>query len=66
MVVLADVVPESFFETDLPHVATTVRAGTGILGDIWSSIATDGDELCNIFTDKMGSGHSSIGRTKTL
>ncbi|KAF8326467.1 hypothetical protein F5887DRAFT_225440 [Amanita rubescens] len=62
MVVLADdhVVPGSFFETDLPQVATTVRAwtpvaGTGILGDIWSSIATDSNELCNTFTDEMGS-----------
>jgi len=62
MVVLADEVLESFFETDLSQsfklnsisdLDTPVP--TGFLGDIWSSIATDSNKkIFNMFTDEIG------------
>ena len=62
MVVLADEVLESFFETDLsasfqlssiPDLE--LPTNTGFLGDIWSSIATDSNKkIFNIFTDEIG------------
>lgn len=63
MVVLADEVLESFFETDLsesfklhplPEMELPV-ANSGILGDLWSSIATDSNKkMFNMFTDEIG------------
>ena len=63
MVVLADEVLESFFETDLsasfrlePVPDLDLPASnSGILGDIWSNIATtDNKNLFNKFTDGIG------------
>ncbi|KAJ6485541.1 hypothetical protein C8R45DRAFT_1053655 [Mycena sanguinolenta] len=63
MVVLADEVLESFFETDLsasfrleplPEMELPVSSG-GLLGDIWSTIATDSNKkMFNMFTDEIG------------
>jgi hypothetical protein len=63
MVVLADEVLESFFETDLsasfrleplPEMELPVSSG-GLLGDIWSTIATDTNKkMFNMFTDEIG------------
>jgi len=63
MVVLADEVLESFFETDLsesfklhplPEMGLPV-SNSGILGDLWSSIATDTNKkMFNMFTDEIG------------
>lgn len=63
MVVLADEILESFFEADLPasfrlqplpELELPV-ASAGILGDIWSSIATDSNKkIFNMFTDEIG------------
>ena len=68
MVVLADEVLESFFETDLSesfklspisHLESPTTH-TGLLGDIWSSIATDNNKkIFNMFTDEIG---KTIGR----
>ncbi|KAF8350949.1 hypothetical protein F5887DRAFT_1058935 [Amanita rubescens] len=83
MVVLADEILESFFETDLPasfrlqplpELELPV-ASAGILGDIWSSIATDSNKkIFNMFTDEIGKTigkhhvihRPSIGRITTL
>jgi len=63
MVVLADEVLESFFETDLsesfklsPVADLELPAvQAGFLGDIWSSIATDSNKkIFNMFTDEIG------------
>lgn len=70
MVVLADEILESFFETDLsasfrldPHPETETllpsssssSASSGLLGDLWSTIATDSNKkMFNIFTDEIG------------
>lgn len=62
MVVLADEVLESFFETDLsqsfklnPISDLDTPVQTGFLGDIWSSIATDSNrKIFNMFTDEIG------------
>src|SRR5258707_7695993 len=62
MVVLADEVLESFFETDLSASFKLsaisdleLPTNTGFLGDIWSSIATDSNKkIFNIFTDEIG------------
>jgi TBC1 domain family member 8/9 len=63
MVVLADEVLESFFETDL---SASFRlesvpdmdlppSSSGLLGDIWSNIATaDNKKIFNKFTDEIG------------
>ena len=63
MVVLADEILESFFETDLsgsfrlqplPELELPV-ANTGLLNDIWSTIATDSNKkFFNMFTDEIG------------
>jgi hypothetical protein len=63
MVVLADEVLESFFETDLsasfrlepvPDLELPLSNG-GLLGDIWSTIATDGNKkMFNKVTDEIG------------
>ena len=63
MVVLADEILESFFESDLPasfrlqplpELELPV-ASTGLLSDIWSSIATDSNKkIFNMFTDEIG------------
>jgi len=63
MVVLADEVLESFFETDFSASFKLVPVtdmelpspNAGILGDIWSSIATDTNKkLFNMFSDEIG------------
>lgn len=63
MVVLADEVLESFFETDLsasfrldplPDLELPA-SNSGLLGDIWSTIATDSNKkMFNMFTDELG------------
>jgi hypothetical protein len=63
MVALADEILESFCESDLPasfrlqplpELELPV-ASTGLLSDIWSSIATDSNKkICNMFTDEIG------------
>lgn len=68
MVVLADEILESFFETDLsasfrldpvPELELP-PSNTGLLGDIWSQIATDSNKkMFNMFTDEIG---KSIGK----
>lgn len=72
MVVLADEVLESFFETDLsasfrlvplPEMELPISSG-GFLGDIWSSIATDTNKkMFNLFTDEIG---KTIGRHQVI
>ena len=68
MVVLADEILESFFETDLSASfrLEPVRdmdippLSGGLLGDLWSSIATDGNKkIFNKVTDEIG---KTIGR----
>jgi hypothetical protein len=63
MVVLADEVLESFFETDLsasfslqPITELELPASdSGFLGDLWSSIATDSNKkMFNKLTDELG------------
>ena len=63
MVVLADEILESFFEADLsasfrlepvPEVELP-PASSGLLGDLWSTIATDSNKkIFNMFTDEIG------------
>lgn len=63
MVVLADEILESFFETDLsasfrletlPELELSA-SNSGLLGDIWSTIATDSNKkIFNMFTDEIG------------
>ncbi|KAM6496616.1 Rab-GTPase-TBC domain containing protein, partial [Amanita muscaria] len=83
MVVLADEILEAFFETDLvasfrlqplPELELPV-ANTGLLSDIWSTIATDSNKkIFNMFTDEIGKTigkhqvihRPSIGRITTL
>ncbi|KAK2463836.1 hypothetical protein APHAL10511_004141 [Amanita phalloides] len=83
MVVLADEILESFFEADLsasfrlhplPELDLPV-ASTGLLSDLWSSIATDSNKrMFNLFTDELGKTigkhqvihRPSIGRIKTM
>lgn len=72
MVVLADEVLESFFETDLtasfklvplPEMELPISS-SGLLGDIWSSIATDTNKkMFNLFTDEIG---KTIGRHQVI
>ncbi|KAJ7261890.1 rab-GTPase-TBC domain-containing protein [Mycena rebaudengoi] len=72
MVVLADEVLESFFETDLsasfrlealPEMELPVSSG-GLLGDIWSTIATDTNKkMFNMFTDEIG---KTIGKHQVV
>ena len=63
MVVLAEEVLESFFETDLsesfklhPLPDNEISAAnSGLLGDIWSSIASDNNKkMFHLFTDEIG------------
>jgi hypothetical protein len=63
MVVLADEVLESFFETDLSasfqletiHDMDLPPSSSGLLGDIWSNIATaDNKKIFHKFTDEIG------------
>ena len=72
MVVLADEVLESFFETDLSesfklHPLPEMElpsSNSGILGDLWSTIATDSNKkMFNMFTDEIG---KTIGRHQVL
>ncbi|KAJ2917118.1 hypothetical protein MD484_g3291, partial [Candolleomyces efflorescens] len=72
MVVLADEILESFFETDLsasfklvplPEMELPISS-SGLLGDIWSSIATDSNKkMFNMFTDEIG---KTIGRHQVI
>ncbi|CAK5268073.1 unnamed protein product [Mycena citricolor] len=77
MVVLADEVLESFFETDLsgsfkleplPEMELPVSSG-GLLGDIWSTIATDNNKkMFHMVTDEIGKTigkHQEHGRTQS-
>jgi len=84
MVVLADEILESFFETDLsasfrlqplPELELPIANNTGLLNDIWSTIATDSNKkFFNMFTDEIGKTigkhqvihRPSIGRITTL
>ncbi|KAF8972702.1 rab-GTPase-TBC domain-containing protein [Flammula alnicola] len=72
MVVLADEVLESFFETDLSesfrlHPLPEMElpsSNSGILGDLWSSIATDSNKkIFNMFTDEIG---KTIGKHQVV
>ena len=63
MVVLAEEVLESFFETDLSESFKLhplpdnelSPANSGLLGDIWSSIASDNNKkMFHLFTDEIG------------
>jgi len=72
MVVLADEVLESFFETDL---SASFRlesiadmdlppSSSGLLGDLWSNIATaDNKKIFNKFTDEIG---KTIGKHQVI
>ncbi|PBK59076.1 TBC-domain-containing protein, partial [Armillaria solidipes] len=72
MVVLADEVLESFFETDLsasfrldplPDMELPM-SNSGLLGDIWSTIATDSNKkIFNMFTDEIG---KTIGKHQVI
>ncbi|TFK23207.1 GTPase activating protein [Coprinopsis marcescibilis] len=72
MVVLADEVLESFFETDLsgsfklvplPEMELPISS-SGLLGDLWSSIATDTNKkMFNMFTDEIG---KTIGKHQVI
>ncbi|TFK61250.1 TBC-domain-containing protein [Pluteus cervinus] len=84
MVVLADEVLESFYETDLsasfklelmPDLDLPALPANGLLGDIWSTIATDTNKkMFHAFTDEIGKTigkhqvihRPSIGRYTTL
>jgi len=72
MVVLADEVLESFFETDLSGSfrlepvldAEIPTTPSGLLGDIWSTIATDSNKkIFNMFTDEIG---KTIGKHQVI
>lgn len=72
MVVLADEVLESFFDTDLSgsfklESVSDMELPTshsGFLGDIWSSIATDSNKkMFNMFTDEIG---KTIGKHQVV
>ncbi|KAI3598517.1 gtpase activating protein [Moniliophthora roreri] len=72
MVVLADEILESFFETDLsasfrlepvPELELPL-SNSGLLGDIWSQIATDSNKkIFNMFTDEIG---KTIGKHQVI
>jgi len=62
--VLADEILEAFFETDLsgsfrldpiPDMDLPPSLSNGLLGDLWSTIATDSNKkIFNMFTDEIG------------
>lgn len=72
MVVLADEILESFFEADLsgsfrlealPEMELPT-SHSGLLGDIWSTIATDSNKkIFNMFTDEIG---KTIGKHQVI
>lgn len=68
MVVLADEILESFFESDFSSTfklepvpdMELPNSNTGLLGGIWASVASDGNKkIFNRFTDEVG---KSIGK----
>lgn len=68
MVVLADEILESFFETDFPAtfrlesvpIMDIPNSNSGLLGGLWQNIATDDNrKIFNKFTDDIG---RTIGR----
>ncbi|EKM82068.1 hypothetical protein AGABI1DRAFT_70677 [Agaricus bisporus var. burnettii JB137-S8] len=76
MVVLADEILESFFETDLsasfqlapvPELElppASTGGASGFLGDLWSSIATDSNKkMFNMLTDEFG---KTIGKHQVI
>ncbi|KAG5724471.1 TBC domain-containing protein, partial [Termitomyces sp. T112] len=72
MVVLADEILESFFETDLSNSfrlevipdAEVPTSSNGLLGDLWSTIATDSNKkIFNMFTDEIG---KTIGKHQVI
>ncbi|KAG6906926.1 hypothetical protein DXG01_011352 [Tephrocybe rancida] len=72
MVVLADEILESFFETDLSNSfrlevvpdAEVPVSTSGLLGDLWSTIATDSNKkIFNMFTDEIG---KTIGKHQVI
>lgn len=74
MVVLADEILESFFETDLSASFRLERpvetefippsSSSGLLGDLWSTIATDSNKkIFNMFTDEIG---KTIGKHQVI
>ncbi|GLB43224.1 putative TBC-domain-containing protein [Lyophyllum shimeji] len=72
MVVLADEVLESFFETDLSASfrlepvpdAEIPASANGLLGDLWSTIATDSNKkMFHMFTDEIG---KTIGKHQVI
>ncbi|KAG6878283.1 hypothetical protein C0993_009641 [Termitomyces sp. T159_Od127] len=72
MVVLADEILESFFETDLSNSfqlevipdAEVPISSSGLLGDLWSTIATDSNKkIFNMFTDEIG---KTIGKHQVI
>ena len=62
MVVLADEILESFFETDFtgtfrlePVPMMDIPSHTGLLGDLWTSLTSDDNKkIFNRFTDGVG------------
>ncbi|KAG6865573.1 hypothetical protein C0991_001332 [Blastosporella zonata] len=72
MVVLADEILESFFESDLTNSfrletlpdAELPMSSSGLLGDLWSTIATDSNKkIFNMFTDEIG---KTIGKHQVI
>ncbi|KAF9063947.1 rab-GTPase-TBC domain-containing protein [Rhodocollybia butyracea] len=72
MVVLADEILESFFETDLsgsfrldPVAELELQpSASGLLGEFWSTIATDNNKkMFNMFTDEIG---KTIGKHQVI
>ncbi|KAJ3745863.1 rab-GTPase-TBC domain-containing protein [Lentinula detonsa] len=72
MVVLADEILESFFETDLsasfrldPVAELELpTSSSGLLGEFWSTIATDNNKkMFNMFTDEIG---KTIGKHQVI
>ena len=76
MVVLADEILESFFETDFsatfklePVPMMDIPGHTGLLGELWTSITSDDNKkMFNRFTDGVGRavGKHQVGQTSPL
>lgn len=74
MVVLADEILESFFETDFtstfklePVPMMDIPSHTGLLGDLWTSLTSDDNKkIFNRFTDGVGRavGKHQVSRHK--